>query len=72
MSAPLHISLLTEQLQAVLTGASRVPLQWRRRFLDDVADQLLDQIIDDDTVNKAVASTLAQIGLTTQQRSTQT
>jgi hypothetical protein len=66
MSAPLHLSLCDTQLQTVLAGASRVPPQWRTRFLDNVVDQLLDRVIDDDTVDRAVQSTLQRIGLTDQ------
>ena len=74
MSGALHISLSTDQLKVLLAGAARVPQKWRRRFLDDVADQLLwhlarapslvPPIIEDAIVQQAVQSTLKRIGLT--------
>jgi hypothetical protein len=69
----LHISLSSEQLQTLLAGASRVPPQWRRRFVDGVAALLIDHlarapqlvppITDDETVSRAVNATLHRIGL---------
>jgi hypothetical protein len=68
------LSLTTEQLQAVLAGAARVPQAWRRRFLDNVAGQLLDHLLcepqavppitEDQIVHQAVQTTLKRIGLT--------
>jgi hypothetical protein len=66
MTTPHPISLSSDQLATLMDGAEHVPIAWRDRFLNDVADRLLvlDEISNNDA-QAAVATTLARIGVAT-------
>ena len=61
---PRPLALTDDQLQIVLTYAASVPVHWRERFLQAIADRLLplDRIENHD-VQTAVVSTLDRMGL---------
>lgn len=59
--SPTPISLSDAQLEAVLEGAATVPLDWRKRFLQNLADQLTGYEITDDRVRVAIARVLERI-----------
>lgn len=63
MSRPLALS--DAQLQIVHSGAFAIPLNWRSRFLEAVADRLipLDQLTDMD-VHVAVREAIARLNCT--------
>ena len=68
MSTALLISLTDDQLHTLLAGAARAPRDWRRRFLDNVSDLLINQLtttgeIVDLDVQCAVVATLLRIGV---------
>ena len=57
--APLALSDL--QLECVLEAAATVPLGWRDRFLQNLADRLTGYEITDERVNGAIAAVLGRI-----------
>ena len=64
MTTPHPLALSDDQMAVVLTHARLVRPEWRGRFLEDIADQLirLDVIATAD-VYQAVNSTLQRIGV---------
>jgi hypothetical protein len=62
--SPHPIALTQAQLEIVIDQAQFLPVLWRSRFLDAVADQLLPlATITDDAVQQACARVLARIGV---------
>jgi len=58
------LALSDEQLELVSVGAQCVPLQWRARYLNAVADQFLGSAtVTDDEVQRAVHVAIHRIGV---------